>query len=299
MRLSNQPSLKILIASLICFAFACSDSKSPRSSSSPKPTFNNGTSQNTTTPLSTSSPLNTGSVTSGNATLNSSNNTSTLSPTVRPKILVVGWGPTSCQPFIDWMVEDGFPKEHAYLFKYSYTKDLETVKQELSTQFNEVFAKYAPNVKFDVIGLSTGHFVGLYTMMETNIDARVERFIGGMGIAHGINSIGADYHFPNIIYSYDDPAYASVVGETIAAISPHMNPFLTSFYQKYDARIRTLKKCSVFSPQDSLVSPYDTGKFDDGENFSIPNLRHITSLNDKDGVYGQVFKNCYKSSWTN
>ncbi len=215
-------------------------------------------------------------------------------PAVRPKIVVVGWGPLSCQPLIDWMVEDGFPKEHTYLFRYSYMQDVDTVKTELITQFNEVFAKYPQDVKFDIWAVSTGHFTALYSIMEGGLEQRIEKFIGIVGIAHGINSIGLDYRVPSAVYSYNNPGYSLIVGKTISTISPHMNPFLTSFYAKYDAKIKSLKKCSIFSPTDSLIDPYDTGHFDDGENFPIPNLRHVTIMTDKDHMYKFVVDNCYK-----
>jgi len=265
---------------------ACSNQSSKKGAATKPPEM--------VTPTNTTTATNTNTDTSTGTTTDITNLNGT-----RPKILVVGWGPTDCQPFVDWMVEDGFPKEHAYLFKYSYMKDPETVKGELAEQFRQVFAKYPEDVKFDVIGLSTGHFTSIYTIMEEGFDTRIARIIGAVGIAHGINSVGLDYRTPSIVYSYDDPGYSLIVGKTIAALSPYMNPFLTSFYQKYDARIKNIRKCSIFSPQDSLIAPYDTGKFDDGENYSVPGIKHISGLDDRDSLYTHVVENCFKGSWFN
>lgn len=36
-----------------------------------------------------------------------------------------------------------------------------------------------------------------------------------------------------------------------------------------------MKKCSIFSPEDGVLDPYDSGAFADGTNVELRNIRHV------------------------
>jgi hypothetical protein len=45
--------------------------------------------------------------------------------------------------------------------------------------------------------------------------------------------------------------------------------------EKHSNEIAELEKCSLFSPEDGILDPYDSGAFKDGINVSLPNISHL------------------------
>jgi hypothetical protein len=211
-----------------------------------------------------------------------------------PIIVVAGWGHklpwNNHQTFMDRITADGFAKEDTFLMTYDDHATPDEINLEVAPKFNEIFAKYPANTKFDVWGISTGHFVGIYAIMQSGFDTRVRKYIAVAGIGHGMDS----FYIPvvNIEYRSDKTGFDTIVGKTLAAISPYMNPFVSDFYNKYAARIQLLDKCSIFSKDDGFVTPYDSGKFADGKNFDIAGLKHLNSISEP-GHYEAVKQNCY------
>lgn len=52
-------------------------------------------------------------------------------------------------------------------------------------------------------------------------------------------------------------------GSAHKKLSPLRNAFVMAFHARHAADIACLDKCSLFSPDDRLVTPYDAGRFSD------------------------------------
>ncbi len=305
--LFKKSTVFLVVIGLIAF-FGCSEEGSK---AAPKKQAvvggSDATAQQTTAETSNQLPTNTGTTTGTSTITDTGTATGGVTESTsgrNPIILITGWGHklpgNSTQPIVDRIIADG--AGDAYNVEYSDHSDPDTVSKEIATTIQTIFAKYPAGTKFDMWGLSTGHFVGLYAMMTNNLDNRFQRFIGFFGIAHGMDA----FYLPiigealGIKFNESITGYSLVVGKTLTEISPSYrtgtNQFLNAFYSKYDSRIKALDKCSIFSPADGLVTPYDSGSFPDGRNYSIPNLKHMDGIKKPDH-YNALVKNCYGSLW--
>jgi pimeloyl-ACP methyl ester carboxylesterase len=207
----------------------------------------------------------------------------------RPIILVPGWGwnltglhvgEDSWARYIDWLVQDGYLRSDIYVVNYSYEKDLDTIKAQMIPKFQEILSQYSPDTQFDVMGHSLGAFTGLWTIMEGGFSPRIKKFISLSGVPQGWDS------------SY---CAAGICGAADQEIVPYQNTFVMAFLTQYAAQIHQLEKCSLFSPQDGFVKPYDAGKWPDGINVDVPNMKHLATIWQQP-FYGIMRANCYQSS---
>jgi pimeloyl-ACP methyl ester carboxylesterase len=204
----------------------------------------------------------------------------------RPIILVPGWGwritglyvrEESWERYIDWLVQDGYSRSDIYIVNYSYEKDLDTIKSEMIPQFQDILSQYSSDTQFDVMGHSLGAFTSLWTIMEGGFAARVKKFISLSGIPQGWDSWYCA---------------AGVCGIADQELTPYQNPFVLNFLSHYATEVDQLEKCSLFSPQDGLVKPYDAGKWPDGINVDVPDMKHMATIWQQP-FYEIMRENCY------
>ncbi|MBI4403614.1 MAG: hypothetical protein HY537_05605 [Deltaproteobacteria bacterium] len=199
----------------------------------------------------------------------------------RPIILVRGWGPhwiTDMTDLINFFVADGFFSQDIYQVGYPYKEDPETIRATVKNKLQAIFDRYPPGTKFDMIAHSLGHFVGLYTIMESELSEQFEIYIGLAGVAHG-----------------QDPGSINLrrfKGETNIVLVPFNNEFITGFMEAHEQAIARLKKCSLYSPSDKMVDrPYDSGAFQDGINIEIKGIGHLDFIH-KRSVYETMRSSC-------
>lgn len=201
----------------------------------------------------------------------------------RPLFLVPGWGPPAIigyRSFRGFLEDDGFPPERIHVLRYDYTKDLAHITRQLIAQFRVALAKYPADTRFDVIGHSTGDFVALYALIEAGLAQRIDHYVGLSGIGHG----------------WDCPACKrGWLGKTERTLSPAYNDFITDFYRRNDAIIAPLRKCALFSPDDGLIAPYDSGRFEDGINVEVRGMRHLDSVKER-RYYELMRSSCFEGS---
>jgi pimeloyl-ACP methyl ester carboxylesterase len=184
-----------------------------------------------------------------------------------PVILVPGWGPPILEywdDYVEFLTADGYRPQDIHVTAYSYLSDVETIRTQLEEQFKQIVGSYPSNTQFDVITHSMGQFVALYTIMEGGFAPVIRKLIGISGIAHGM-----------------DPEFCAfkICGEAMNdTLTPFMSDFLQSFYSTYQEPIAHLDKCSLYSPNDGLIRPYDSGKFEDGNNLAVPHMKHLRSI---------------------
>jgi pimeloyl-ACP methyl ester carboxylesterase len=191
------------------------------------------------------------------------------SPAVRPILLVPGWGynlypfiflKTAWNPYLRWFQQEGFPAKDIHILRYHYEADLDTIGQEVTTQLQTILASYPPGTQFDIMGHSEGAFVALYAMMISGLSSHFKKYISLAGIPQGWDS---------------NLCAKGLCGKADEDLIPWHSPLVMNFLTTYAAQIHALDKCSLYSPADQFVKPYDAAKFDDGTNIEVPDMRHM------------------------
>lgn len=200
-----------------------------------------------------------------------------------PVIIIPGWGHDYLdhEPMRQWLRDEGYDDDDVVIIPYPYLAEVEIASTDIQKEMNAFLALYPIETKFDVVGISTGHFIGLHAIMSAAIDQRIDRYIGVAGIAHGVSN------FSNF----------AIAGRLIETISPANNTFIQSFYGgALKDRIDGLKKCSLFSPQDQFIEPWDSGRFANGVNVEVPNAPHLEMMSAR--TYFDALKaSCYAGSF--
>jgi hypothetical protein len=65
-----------------------------------------------------------------------------------------------------------------------------------------------------------------------------------------------------------------------------------AFHKRHAAEIQRLEKCSLFSPADGLLKPYDCGRFEDGINIDVPGMDHLHAAHERK-YYRIMRRACY------
>lgn len=193
-------------------------------------------------------------------------------PARRPLLLVPGWGyrltglvvgQEAWARYIEWLVTDGYAREDIHVLSYHYRKGLDYINAELTTQFRAIVASYPAGTKFDVMGHSLGGFTSLAAIVDSGVAPRVQKYISLSGIPFGWDSWYCA---------------AGVCGKADRQLTPFKNDFVTAFHSANAEAIAALEKCSVFSPDDEFVKPYDAGRFADGTNIEIAGIKHMDTI---------------------
>jgi pimeloyl-ACP methyl ester carboxylesterase len=204
----------------------------------------------------------------------------------RPIILVPGWGWNFTkykltQPvfagYIQWLINDGVPAQDIYVVDYGYAKDLDTIKGQMIPAFQKIISSYPADTKFDVMGHSEGGFTGLYTIMEGNFSNRIQKFVSLSGIPQGWDNWYCK---------------TGICGKAHLDLIPYHSTFVVAFLNQYADQIHGLQKCSIYSPDDGFVKPYDAGKFSDGTNVDVPGMHHMATIWDEQ-FYHVMRSHCY------
>jgi len=196
-------------------------------------------------------------------------------PQVHPKILFHGGGGGTPAHFKDMSTASkqlerlGFPKEHIYLVKYPDSKNISEMNLALQPQFEEILNRYSPQVKFDLIGHSLGHVVSLVSVAQLGLLHRIRKLIGLAGVMFG--QLGEK---PGLCaFDFLAPYYCGDIFDLL--IGSTKPPFILDLMDAHWQEMKNIEKCSLFSPDDGILDPYDSGAFEDGVNISIPKVHHL------------------------
>lgn len=193
-------------------------------------------------------------------------------------VLVHGWGKTPRRPNFIWRIKikpytdlsklresfisAGFTNVNT--IEYDDEMSVDEMAADVARQLQSVYEKSNnPNLKFDVIAHSLGHFVALKAILEHNVSAnsqeklsdRVRILVGLAGAARGQDEIKPCRIFPN------QCGGAEVLTPYYVTPERGAQELIKLFTLNRDA-INKLKKCSVFAQGDEIVnSPFNSGSF--------------------------------------
>lgn len=177
----------------------------------------------------------------------------------------------------------GFPQEHIHIMTYDDSKDKAEIIRSLGIKLAQIINTYPSTTKFDVIGHSLGHPVALIAMAENGYLSRTGRIIGIAGIMFGQN---AGKPFLCRIRP-------SLCGDLYDSFSRTNDPeIIRQLLATHAEEMSEIKKCSFYSPQDGMLDPVDSGKFPDGINVSIPNIRHL-GFKSSEVVFDAIKEACF------
>jgi len=192
-----------------------------------------------------------------------------------PKILFHGGGggapafAKDMEPAAKQLVRLGFPREHIYKVKYPDSKNIADMLVALKPQFEEILSHYPEGTPFDTIGHSLGHVVSLVSVARLNLLSRLRKLIGIAGVMFG--QMGNKPWLCG--YEFLAPYYCGDIFDLL--IGTHTPSVVMDILEKNAAEMSSVEKCSLFSPEDGVLNPYDSGAFSDGINISIPNVSHL------------------------
>lgn len=183
-----------------------------------------------------------------------------------PVIMVRGWGGfllTSFRFYKRFLQDDGYAARDLYEIKYDFRGDVDEVDSDVHSQLQAIFARYPKGQTFDIIGHSTGQFVALQAITAHHLAPRFRKVISLAGIAGGWDFL---------------PAEAGWMGQLVDRLSPYQSDFVQDFFALNGDAIEALDTCTLFSPDDRLVAPYDSGRLPGGVNVEVPGMRHLAAI---------------------
>jgi hypothetical protein len=196
---------------------------------------------------------------------------------LKPIIIVSGMpeGGTAWQA-IDNLAAIGYPRELLHAVRYDPRANWAEAARQIAEEARHIALQYADeNQRFDWLTHSLGQFLSLYAIAHHDLSPRVGRVIGIAGLAHGVDQ----YILPSTTGLVEDE------GESIKALRRRsdgsLSPPLAAFYKEYGTIIARLDKCSVYSPDDDVLRPSDSGVFEGSQGQAIPLMRHAWGFKDR------------------
>lgn len=192
-----------------------------------------------------------------------------------PKILFHGGGggapkmATDMSSAVTQLERVGFSKEHVLKVRYPDKKNISDMVQAVEPQLKQFMARYSSETRFDVMGHSLGHVVSLVTLAKLHLLPRVRKFIGLAGVIFG--QLGEKPGLCGV--SFLAPYYCGDIFDLL--IGTTQPPFILELLENHAEEMKRIEKCSLFSPDDGMLNPYDSGAFEDGINISIPHVNHL------------------------
>lgn len=215
------------------------------------------------------------------------------SSTKNPKILFHGGGGGAPRASIDLsplqaqFQKNGIPKKDLYLVQYPHSEDLEDIIQALRPQIANIISRYSSETQFDLIGHSLGHVVSLVSMAQLDLLSKIKKLIGLAGVMFGQYGKKPGLCGFQILAPY---FCGDIFDLLLGTTEP---PFLMTLLERHAEEINRIEKCSLYSPEDGVLDPYDSGAFLDGINVSLPDIHHI-KFKSSPVVFEAMIKNCYQ-----
>ena len=217
-------------------------------------------------------------------------------PLIVPKILFHGGGGGAPKSITDMSSATtqletlGFSKEHILKVRYPDKKNISEITAALEPQLKKFMAQYPSETQFDVLGHSLGHVVSFVTLAKMGLLHKVRKLIGLAGVMFG--QLGEK---PGLCsFEILAPYYCGDIFDLLmGTIEP---PFLLDLMEKNAEEMKRIEKCSLFSPEDGMLDPYDSGAFPDGINITIPNMHHLKFKNSP-FVFEKMKEECFRGKF--
>jgi len=209
-----------------------------------------------------------------------------------PKILFHGGGGGATKSIKDMsssvsqLEKLGFPREHVLKIQYPDQEDLSEITAAVEPQLKKFMARYPSDTRFDVMGHSLGHVVSLITLVKLGLLPKLRKLIGLAGVMFGqLGEKPGLCRFPWLSPHYCGDVFDLLMGTT-------RPPFLMELIEQNTAELSRIEKCSLFSPEDGILNPFDSGAFEDGINISIPNTHHL-KFKSSELVFEKMTEGCF------
>lgn len=213
-----------------------------------------------------------------------------------PKILFHGGGGGAPKSAIDLsplrhqFQEQGVPAEDIYQVHYPHSKDIVDIVTTLRPQLDEILSKYPVDTKFDLIGHSLGHAVSLISLAKLNLISKIGKLIGLAGVMFGQYGQKPGLCRIGLLAPY---FCGDIFDLLLGTTEP---PVVMDILERYDEELEKMEKCSLYSPEDGILDPYDSGAFKDGINISLPNVHHL-KFKSSPVVFEAMKKHCFQDEF--
>jgi hypothetical protein len=168
------------------------------------------------------------------------------------------------------LLESGFDERDIFLVGYPERETPDVIGAVVADALLQALAFYPAGTKARVVTWSLGHFVALYSILEHGLEDRVASVVGIAGAAHGTER--------------DRLCSLGLCGRTLPLLMPAHNEFVRSVYAAKPGALASLSKCALFSPEDGVLEPYDSGAFPDGVNVEVRGVKHLQKFKDRSYV---------------
>jgi len=211
---------------------------------------------------------------------------------ISPKILFHGGGggapkwATDMSSAADQLKRLGFPKEHIFKVNYPAQKNISDIVAVLEPQLKGFMGRYSSDTEFDVVGHSLGHAVSLVTMARLGLLSKVRKLIGIAGVMFG--QLGEKPGLCRLTFlasRYCGDIFDLLIGTTRPLL-------IEDIIEKNPEEMERIQKCSLFSPDDGRLVPFDSGAFQDGINISLPNVKHL-QFKSSSQVFDTMKQECF------
>jgi hypothetical protein len=167
------------------------------------------------------------------------------------------------------LLDSGVAERDLFLVGYPVGEEPAVAGAVVADAIEQALALYPPGAKARVLSWSLGHFVALYAVLEHGLVGRVSMLVGIAGAAHGTE------HSPL--------CSIGLCGRTLPLLMPADNDFVRSFYARHP-EVAALPKCALYSPDDGVLEPFDSGAFPDGVRVEVPGVAHTRKFDDRSYV---------------
>lgn len=185
--------------------------------------------------------------------------------------------------------KQGFEKEQLYQVHYPSSKNLREINEALKPQILEILSRYPAGQKVDLVGHSLGHVVSLLSFSNLNLLQRIGKLVGLAGVMFG--QYGDK---PGLCrFKLFSPYFC---GDLFDWLLGTLEPVIVmNILDQHPQEIESIQKCSIFSADDGVLDPYDSGAFPDGVNIEIPHIHHYQFKNSKK-VFQTLIEGCFKNT---
>lgn len=210
-----------------------------------------------------------------------------------PKLLFHGGGGgapawvVDMEPAKQQMIKVGFLKEHIFKITYPAGRDLSVMERQIAPQIESILESYPDETMIDLIGHSLGQPVALIMASRLGILPRVKRMIGLAGVLFGQRQLPFLCRNKWLAPFLCGDIFDALVGEG----KPKL---ILNMLERHQKEIERIQFCSLYSPEDGMLDPFDAGAFSEGLNISIPQVNHLRFKSDP-RVFQAMFEKCYKN----
>lgn len=211
---------------------------------------------------------------------------------INPILIVPGWSDKGAAwQFAEHLISFGVPRAHIHVIRYDSTADWDIASAQFHAEFQRVADLYADgDQRFDIIAHSVGQFIALHAIVNDDLEDRVGRLIGVSGIVHGIRAT-ASTRVRDLFADAGDSMESLRRSPDDSLPRP-----LARFLNRNARAIDRLDKCSVFSPDDGVLDPYNSGAFENSRNTVINGMRHEWAFTSRRFARA-IVDACYSTKW--